>query len=267
MNFLAHALLAGDEPALIVGGVVGDWIKGPLPGSLPDDLAKGVALHRAIDSFAESQASFQRSRSRVSPSRRRYAGVLTDIFYDHLLARDWARLHHIPLHQYCQSIYSAIDDRLDDLPAASHPGLKLMASENWLSSYAQLEGIADVLARMSRRARRPNPLKHGEQEFLADASGYTEDFHQWLAEIRTFCLCWQQNDTACVTPGEIPANRPANDLSSAAQATFELWRLDDNANEFLVAKFTERTSAELKLREMAAGGHKQTYWIKPPSPR
>lgn len=41
MNFLAHALLAGDEPALIVGGVVGDWIKGPLPGPLPPDLRRG----------------------------------------------------------------------------------------------------------------------------------------------------------------------------------------------------------------------------------
>jgi len=26
MNFLAHAVLAGNDPALIIGGVVGDWI-------------------------------------------------------------------------------------------------------------------------------------------------------------------------------------------------------------------------------------------------
>ena len=36
MNFLAHALLAGDSPALVVGGVVGDWIKGALPAGLPE---------------------------------------------------------------------------------------------------------------------------------------------------------------------------------------------------------------------------------------
>ncbi len=75
MNFLAHAVLAGDDPALIVGGVVGDWIKGPLPGALPADLARGVALHRAIDSHAETHPAFQRSRNRVSPARRRYAGT------------------------------------------------------------------------------------------------------------------------------------------------------------------------------------------------
>ncbi|MGB8409334.1 MAG: hypothetical protein WCE58_05455, partial [Gallionella sp.] len=101
LNFLAHAFLAGDDPALIVGGVIGDWIKGSLPGALPDDLARGVALHRAIDSFAESQPSFRRSRSRISVDRRRYAGVLVDVFYDHLLAQNWATLHHRPLDEYC----------------------------------------------------------------------------------------------------------------------------------------------------------------------
>ncbi len=195
MNFLAHALLAGDDPALIVGGVIGDWIKGPLPGVLPDDLAKGVVLHRAIDSFAESQLDFRRSRSRVSKDRRRYAGVLVDVFYDHLLARNWATVHHQPLNDYCESVYRLIKDRLNDIPISSHPALTLMAQEDWLTSYAQIEGIADILARMSRRARQPNPLANGEQEFLADADGFTGDFYAWLDEAREFSRHWMPGNT------------------------------------------------------------------------
>ncbi len=191
MNFLAHALLAGEDRALLVGGVIGDWIKGSLPGVLPEDIAKGVALHRAIDNFAESQPAFRRSRSRISVGRRRYAGVLVDVFYDHLLARNWATIHHGSLDEYCKAVYRSIEDRLDDLPVSSHPGLTLMAKENWLSSYAQIEGIADVLARMSRRARQPNPLANGEQEFLADVDGFTSDFHEWLDDTRTFCQRWR----------------------------------------------------------------------------
>lgn len=191
MNFLAHAFLAGDQPALIVGGVVGDWIKGPLPGALPDDLAKGVALHRAIDHFSESHPAFRQSRSRISPQRRRYGGVLVDIFYDHLLARDWAAMHHQPLDEYCETVYRLIRDRLRDLPASSHPALTLMAREDWLGSYAEIGGIADVLRRMSRRARQPNPLAHGENEFLADVDGFTADFHAWLGDAKAFCQRWR----------------------------------------------------------------------------
>lgn len=190
MNFLAHALLAGDASALIVGGVIGDWIKGPLPGVLPDDLAKGVALHRAIDSFVESNPAFCRSRSRISADRRRYAGVLVDVFYDHLLARNWAAIHNQPLHEYCEAVYRLIKDRLNDLPVSSRPALTLMAEEDWLTSYEQIEGIADVLARMSRRARQPNPLANGEQEFLVDVDGFTSDFYVWLDDTREFCQQW-----------------------------------------------------------------------------
>ncbi|HEY6094077.1 MAG TPA: ACP phosphodiesterase [Gallionellaceae bacterium] len=191
MNFLAHALLAGDEPALIVGGVVGDWIKGVLPGALPADLARGVALHRAIDLHAETHPAFCRSRNRVSAQRRRYAGVLVDVFYDHLLARHWAAVHPQPLEDFCASVYGLIDDRMGELPEAAHHALQLMAREDWLSSYAEIDGIADVLARMSRRARQPNPLARGEQEFLADVEGYTRDFHVWLEDTRTFCAQWR----------------------------------------------------------------------------
>ncbi len=190
MNFLAHALLAGDAPALVVGGVVGDWIKGGLPGALPADLARGVALHRAIDAFAETHPAFRASRARMSPARRRYAGVLVDIFYDHLLARDWACYRDEALDRYCAGVYGHIALRLDDLPPSAHLALERMAQEDWLQSYAGLEGIADVLARMARRARQPNPLAGSEVEFAAAAAGFEEDFRSWLPDAQRFVAEW-----------------------------------------------------------------------------
>ena len=176
---------------MIIGGVVGDWIKGTLPGVLPEDIAMGVALHRAIDSFAESHSAFCLSRTRVSAVRRRYAGVLVDVFYDHLLASNWSKLDQTPLHEFCDNVYRLINDRMLDLPLSAHAALKLMAKEDWLNSYAKIEGIADVLARMSRRARQPNPLAKGELELLADIDGFTSDFHIWFNDAREFSQRWK----------------------------------------------------------------------------
>lgn len=190
MNFLAHAWLAGDAPALVVGGVFGDWVKGPLPGVLPSDLARGVALHRAIDAFAETHPAFRASRARVSPARRRYAGVLVDIFWDHLLARDWALVADEPLERYCTRVYRQLAARRQDLPASSRRALELMVREDWLGSYAGLAGIADVLVRMGQRARQPNPLAGAEVEFVADAGGFAQDFADWLPDARCFVAEW-----------------------------------------------------------------------------
>jgi acyl carrier protein phosphodiesterase len=83
-----------------------------------------------------------------------------------------------------------IKERINELPVSSHQALTMMAQEDWLSSYARIEDIADVLERMSRRARQPNPLAHGELEFLADIEGFNCDFHDWLQDARTFCRQW-----------------------------------------------------------------------------
>jgi acyl carrier protein phosphodiesterase len=195
MNFLAHAFLADGDPALVVGGVIGDWIKGPLPGALPTDLARGVALHRAIDSHAEKHAAFRASRARISPARRRYGGVVVDIVYDHLLARRWHELHSQPLDEFCAEVYRLIGERMNDIPSSAHFALKLMADEDWLASYRDIDGIADVLARMARRARQPNPLLNAEQEYLDDPAGYDLDFNDWLVDAQRFVGQWSSKAT------------------------------------------------------------------------
>jgi len=181
MNFLAHAFLADADPALIVGGVIGDWIKGPLPGTLPADLL--VVLNDNEMSISEG---------RISPARRRYGGVVVDILYDHLLACRWHELDARPLAAFCADVYRLIGARLDDIPPAAHFALRLMADEDWLASYRHLDGIADVLARMSRRARQPNPLRHAEQEYLDDPAGYDADFGHWLDDARGFVSQWSR---------------------------------------------------------------------------
>ena len=42
---------------------------------------------------------------------------------------------------------------------------------------------------------------------------------------------------------------------------FELWRQDDNGHSFLVARFSNRRSAEKRMAEMTRCPHKQIYWI------
>ena len=51
-----------------------------LPGSLPSSVAAGVSLHRRIDGIADTHPAFRRSCSRVGPKRRRFAGVMVDMF-------------------------------------------------------------------------------------------------------------------------------------------------------------------------------------------
>lgn len=191
MNFLAHAYLAGDDDALIAGGVIGDWIKGPLErSSLPEVLLRGVALHRAIDSYADRDPAFLRSRSRISALRRRWSGVLIDMYFDHLLAAHWNAWHHQSLADFTQRTYSALDAHQVHFDENTQATMRLMRQEDWLRSYATIEGLEAILVRMSRRARQPNPLDDGASELLAARAEFAADFADFLPAAKAFAEDW-----------------------------------------------------------------------------
>jgi acyl carrier protein phosphodiesterase len=184
MNYLAHALLAGDHPADRIGGVIGDFVKGPLdplPAGLGPGLAAGVMLHRRIDSFADTHPAFLRSRGRVSAARRRVAGVMVDMFYDHFLARHWAQFSEQALGDFTADTYRMIAAHPEPLPPSFGPVFERMRAHDWLASYRDVAVVALALDRMAEfRLRRPNPL--------ATYAGLEADFLDFLPDARAFAL-------------------------------------------------------------------------------
>ncbi|NMG77086.1 ACP phosphodiesterase [Aromatoleum diolicum] len=186
MNFLAHAYLAGDAPADRLGGLIGDFVKGPLPAGLPPDIAAGVRLHRQIDVFADAHPAFLRSRARVSSPRRRVAGVMVDMFYDHFLALHWRRFDAEPLEAFTSAMYRLMAQHDALLPPRLVEILPRMRESNWLCSYRSEDVIEMALDRMALRLRRDNPLTGSGAELRADYAGFETDFFEFIAAAQAF---------------------------------------------------------------------------------
>jgi acyl carrier protein phosphodiesterase len=186
MNYLAHTYLAGDSESDRLGGLLGDFVKGPLPCGLPENLARGVALHRRIDSFADGHEAFQRSRERVSSSRRRYAGVMVDMFYDHLLAAHWSEYSVLPLIDYSRGIYDMLDANAAVLPERLNDVRVWMRKGDWLCGYGSLEGVGFALDRIAlQRLSKPGTLPGSVEELVADYAGFKADFDEFMHAART----------------------------------------------------------------------------------
>jgi acyl carrier protein phosphodiesterase len=194
MNFLAHAWLAGPEEAYRLGGLLGDFIKGPVPDNLPPGVAEGVRLHRAIDTYADSHPAFRASRSRVSPMRRRVAGIMVDMFYDHFLARHWTDYHvGEALEDFTARQYALLASQGPDLPARIARILPAMRADDWLASYREVEAVAAALDRMATRLTRINPLPGGGEELLAHYPGFEGDFRVFMADAWQFADDWRRS--------------------------------------------------------------------------
>ena len=193
VNFLAHAWLAGPHPADRLGGLMGDFIKGPLPGALAPAVASGVRLHRRIDVLADSHPAFLRSRARVSTARLRVAGVMVDMFYDHFLARDWAEFHPEPLADFTAAQYRLLEEA-PGLPERLQKILPSMRDDDWLASYRDVETVAYALERMAGRLRPGNPLAGGGAELLMHYAEFEADCREFLPDARAFAQAFWQRD-------------------------------------------------------------------------
>src|SRR5689334_24291046 len=82
MNFLAHIYLSGNNPRVMVGNFIGDFVKGRnLLQQFDEEVAFGIELHRSIDQYTDHHPIVKQSKTRLWPTYRHYAAVLVDVFY------------------------------------------------------------------------------------------------------------------------------------------------------------------------------------------
>lgn len=185
MNYLAHLHLGGDRPAQLLGSLYGDFVKGPLAGQWPADIEAAIRVHRRIDAFTDSHPLIHIAKTRFPQERRRMAGVLLDVFFDHCLARDWGRFSEEPLEQFTQRVYGVLG-RTPGLPERLARIAPRMAAQDWLGSYREFTVLQDVVFGMSRRLSRPALLDGAWEELERLYLPLSYDFREFYPELQAF---------------------------------------------------------------------------------
>jgi acyl carrier protein phosphodiesterase len=186
VNYLAHIYLSGDHPEVMIGGLLGDFVKGPLHGQRPRAIEDGIALHRKIDVFTDSLPEVKQAVARIEPPYRRFGGILIDICYDHFLAARWSEFHPQPLKNYCQYFYQILSEHEHHLPPAAMRFSAIAPKLRWLESYAQMENIEYVLERVGLRFRTTVPLNEAFPQLVRDYPLLNQEFSQVFPKIIAF---------------------------------------------------------------------------------
>ena len=190
MNFLAHFYLSAQDKELLIGNFIADAVKGNSWMEFPEGLQKGIRLHRAIDFFTDTHPVVSCSRARLRDEFNHYSPVIVDVFYDHVLARNWLDYHQEQLDSFVRHVYAVLEKNAENFPERTRLMLPYMIRHNWLSSYAQIEGIHRALAGMSRRTKFDSKMevasKALEKDYEAFKNDFTEFFPQLITHVKNF---------------------------------------------------------------------------------
>ncbi len=186
MNFLAHIYLSFGDPDLTIGNFIGDHIRAKGYLDYAEGIQKGVLLHRAIDTYTDTHPIARSSSKRLHKRHSHYSRVIVDIYYDHFLARNWSRYHDTDLEAFTLDFYRLCRENFEGLPKGVQRFLPYMISSNWLLSYASLDGIAQVLQGMDRRAGDRSRMDEAISDLQWHYEEFESEFHEFFVELVTF---------------------------------------------------------------------------------
>jgi len=188
MNFLAHIYLSGDNPRVMVGNFIGDFVKGRnLLQQFDEEVAFGVELHRSIDYYTDHHPVVKLSKSRLWNGYRHYAAVLIDVFYDHFLSRYWENFSNVPLSQYSANAYAVLKSFDTVLPEGVRQLLPYMTRQNWLLNYGNFDGLQQTLNGMARRTSHNSKMERSVADLKQDYDAFKKEFDQFFPELIQHC--------------------------------------------------------------------------------
>ena len=192
MNYLAHLYLSDPAPLAWAGSLMGDFVKGAVPATFPEELSRHLKLHRHIDSLTQRSEIFQTSRRRLDPRFRYARSILVDVFYDHFLACRWGAYSTQPLENFSQDVYAGLQSCYDFLSPGLQQQLPRMIEYDWLTSYRKPEIIQRVLFRLEERLRHKIPLADGFSQLEIWRDQLEDDFVAFMVEAEQATTAWKQ---------------------------------------------------------------------------
>jgi acyl carrier protein phosphodiesterase len=184
MNFLAHIYLSDNNDFIKIGNFMADGIRGNDYLNYPDEIKKGIILHRYIDTFTDANDIFRISKHRLHERYGHYSGVIVDILYDHFLAKNWNKYSDESLTSFVYSFYKSLEDNFEVLSPKTQRILPIMIEQNWLESYANIEGISRILFQMDSRTKFKSKMQFAIEELEAFYSDFEKEFTLFFEELR-----------------------------------------------------------------------------------
>lgn len=152
MNYLAHAYLSFNNPEILVGNMISDFVKGKKKFNYPAGIQKGIALHRAIDTFTDDHPSTHLAKQIFRPAYRLYSGAFVDVVYDHFLATDEQIFTDASLKTFAETVYQQLEIYTSVFPDRFAGMFPYMKAQNWLYNYQKTWGIEKSLEGVVRRS-------------------------------------------------------------------------------------------------------------------
>jgi len=180
----------------MLGALLGDFAKADVTGKFGLEIEREIRIHRKIDAYTDSHAVVMAARQHFDPIRRRYAGIVLDMFYDHVLAQNWSRYCETPLDDFVENFYRVLRENVAVLPEKLAHIAPKMIEQDWLGSYRDYAAVELAVTRTSSRlSRNGDLLRDGLMDVQANYTALGNGFLEFFPDLIRFTDAYRASVT------------------------------------------------------------------------
>ncbi|MBS1622354.1 MAG: DUF479 domain-containing protein [Bacteroidetes bacterium] len=188
MNYLAHAYLSFNQPGILVGNLISDFVKGKSKFQYSPEIQNGITLHRSIDYFTDTHPATKEAKQVFRSAYRLYSGAFIDVVYDHFLANDDNEFSESSLSGFSGRVYETLEKNISLTPVSFARMFRFMKRQNWLFHYRTIPGIEKAFAGLVRRAIYINESKTAGHLFETNYQLLSDCYRQFWKDVKPFAL-------------------------------------------------------------------------------
>jgi len=196
MNLLAHAYLSFQDPHLLTGNMISDFVKGKRQFDYPPAILRGIRLHRAIDQFTDQHPATRAAKEIFRSHYRLYAGACVDVSFDHFMANDSSHFQdENTLKTFAAGVYNQLSAQMQWLPTGFSVMLPHMEAQNWLYHYRFRFGIARAFGGLVHRAVHMHDSETAFRLFESSYELLQRCYHDFFPDLYRMAEDWIASDS------------------------------------------------------------------------
>lgn len=187
MNYLAHAKLSFNNPEVLAGNMISDYVKGKTQYDYKPAVQVGIRLHRSIDQFTDEHSATRQMMQFFRPYYRLYAGAFVDVSCDYFLANDTTEFENeAAIQNFTGEVYGTLKNFENIFPAKFGIMYPYMISQDWLYHYRFDEGIQKSFNGLVRRAAYLQESDIAFDIFLRNKDALRQQYQIFYPELKQF---------------------------------------------------------------------------------
>lgn len=138
------------------------------------------------DKFTDHHHNVKQLKQYLSPQRKRFSGIITDVVFDHLLAKHWLLFSNNSLTEFAQQRYVELQQLHHLMPESMQLMTTRMVNGNWLEAYQEVNSVDGAINGISRRIRFDNKLWGAAEEVKPAMDDYQQAFFSFFPELISY---------------------------------------------------------------------------------